>query len=80
MAFSIAELSYARAGMSLWIKSRRSDIDYIIQMIVFSLGIDFLKHFGYSQAVDYTWEHGRSCIVLSFFFAINTVIGKTQPR
>ena len=45
-------------------------------MIVLSLGIDFLKHFGYSKAVDYTWEHGRSCIVLSFFFAINTVIGK----
>lgn len=46
----------------------------LVQMIVLSLGIDFLKHFGYSKAVDYTWEHGRSCIVLSFFFAINTVI------
>lgn len=47
-----------------------------IQMIVLSIGIDLLKHFGYSKAVDYTWEHGKSCIVLSFFFAVNTVIGK----
>lgn len=46
----------------------------LAQMIVLSLGIDFLKHFGYSKAVDYSWEHGRSCLILSFFFAINTVI------
>ena len=45
-------------------------------MIVLSLGIDLLKHLGYSKAVDYTWEHGRSCLILSFFFAINTVIGE----
>ena len=47
-------------------------------MIVLSIGIDLLKHFGYSKAVDYTWEHGKSCIVLSFFFAVNTVIGEFQ--
>lgn len=46
----------------------------LCQMIVLSIGIDLLKHFGYSKAVDYTWEHGKSCIVLSFFFAVNTVI------
>jgi len=46
----------------------------LTQMIVLSIGIDLLKHFGYSNAVDYTWEHGRSCITLSFFFAVNTVI------
>jgi solute carrier family 35 protein len=46
----------------------------LCQMIVLSIGIDLLKHFGYSNAVDYTWDHGKSCIVLSFFFAVNTVI------
>ena len=45
-------------------------------MIVLSVGIDTLKALGKCKAVDYTWAHGRSCIVLSFFFAINTVIGK----
>lgn len=49
-------------------------------MIVLSLGIDLLKHLGYSKAVDYTWEHGRSCLILSFFFAINTVIGLLNIR
>jgi len=46
----------------------------LAQMIVLSVGIDTLKALGKCKAVDYTWAHGRSCIVLSFFFAINTVI------
>jgi len=72
LALSLTKFSHARPGKKVLFIS--SNISY--QMIVLSVGIDTLKALGKCKAVDYTWAHGRSCMVLSFFFAINTVIGK----
>lgn len=72
MALSLAKFSHARPGTNV----KFFYIKICSQMIVLSVGIDTLKALGKCKAVDYTWAHGRSCIVLSFFFAINTVIGK----